>query len=488
MAEEQISSELEELRLKAKIKEEQLILKAKLKEEQLKEKEQQRLEREEKKKSKEKSVEEKRIEKEEKTKKSPVYIIENTFDFIKCFNKQYISTKLHFSDIFKDQDIPSIFFNDRNWYILENKTTLSFISKLIYDISGKLSPKFNKDALDLQETNCKIVKFEDILNASDIKPVKINGKSTVDYVIDSVFLPKSAEERDKLHRKVKYFLRYAYQFWTDKLDMIDVSLVISSHQGIGKSYFAKWLAGMYDPIVSKLNLFTDGDLDFESDKKLGEAIAGKIVAELGELKSLMRANSEDMKRNISKQYDSYRRAYDQCSIDQKRTTVFIGTTNYFYGILKDPTGNRRWIIVKSNRKINESCVPEIQKANWFSFWKEIQSLPEITPEERKIMQDEFNEENEQYVSINTIKENLIDYINQVIEEKSHNCYDESKFQYRITSEVKNDIFMSWKDNMKQISMIVDRIRQFDPYLHDILSKLGFEIIRPKNKVVWVKNG
>jgi hypothetical protein len=461
--------EIEDLKEKTKEKEEKIREKARL--------------REEKKAERERINNEK---KEEKLKKSPVYIIENTFDFIKCFNKQYVSCKPAFSDIFKDQDIPHIDFENRTWYVLENKTTLSFISKLIYNISGNLSPKFNKDALDLQETNCRLIKFEDILAANDAKISKIDGKTTVDYVIDTMFLPQTEEERIKTHRKVKYFLRYAYQFWTEQLDMIDVALIISSYQGIGKSFFAKWLAGLSDPIVSKLNLFTDGDLDFESDKKLGETLSGKILAELGELKSLMKANAEDMKRNISKQYDSYRRAYDTYCIDQKRTAVFVGTTNYFHGILKDPTGNRRWIIVKSNRKINESAVSDILKANWFSFWKEIQAMPLITSEERQIMQDEINKENEQYVASNTIKDNLIDYIETMLEEKLNGCFDESKSQYRITSEVKNNMFLNWKDNMKQLGITVDRLRNFDPYINDVFPKLGFEIVRPMNRIVWVK--
>jgi chemotaxis protein histidine kinase CheA len=431
----------------------------------------------------------KKAEAEVKAKKNPVIIIREHFDFIRIFNKAYVAMKTDLSNMFYGKDIPCIFFEDREWYTLENKTTISHISNLVFNLCGTLSAKTIKEAVDLQDVTTRVIKFEELMMSKNSRVEYIEGKTTVEYVIDALFLPRSEAERNALHRKLKYFLRYVYQFWTEKFTMIDVAVIIAGKQGIGKSSFAKFMAGMYDPDMRRFNLFTDGELDFENDKKLGEVLEGKLVAELGEIKALTKAGSEDIKRNISKENDSYRKAYDAHCRDQKRTTAFVGTTNYTYGLLRDPTGNRRWIICTSNREKNDSAVPSLLRADWFAFWKEISLMPPITNSEREMMQNEFNAENEQFVAINSVKEHLMEYVNDsVLKEEMFGIFDEKKNRYSIGPNERNQIWMAWSEKILNDMMIkVNRFQHFDNALYEILSRHDFEVRRPGNKITWIRS-
>lgn len=119
----------------------------------------------------------------------------------------------------------------------------------------------------------------------------------------------------------------------------DVAVLIGTHQGEGKSTFARWLA-MRDEFFTEVT-------EIEGQKGI-EAIEGAWICEIAELLAVTKAKEvEAVKSYITKQVDRYRRPFDRRTTDHRRQCVFIGTTNKEQ-FLTDKTGNRRWYPVKVN--------------------------------------------------------------------------------------------------------------------------------------------
>jgi putative DNA primase/helicase len=77
------------------------------------------------------------------------------------------------------------------------------------------------------------------------------------------------------------------------------------------------------------------------DKDSMLSLAGKWLVEMGELASLSRAETEEIKQYVSSRVDRVREPFARRFVDRPRSCVFGGTTNqgeYF----KDPTGARRF--------------------------------------------------------------------------------------------------------------------------------------------------
>lgn len=77
------------------------------------------------------------------------------------------------------------------------------------------------------------------------------------------------------------------------------------------------------------------------DKESMLSLAGKWLVEMGELASLSRAETEEIKQYLSSRVDRVREPFARRYVDRPRSSVFGGTTNqgeYF----KDPTGARRF--------------------------------------------------------------------------------------------------------------------------------------------------
>ncbi len=119
----------------------------------------------------------------------------------------------------------------------------------------------------------------------------------------------------------------------------DVAVLIGTHQGEGKSTFARWLA-MRDEFFTEVT-------EIEGQKGI-EAIEGAWICEIAELLAVTKAKEvEAVKSYITKLVDRYRRPFDRRTTDHRRQCVFIGTTNKEQ-FLTDKTGNRRWYPVKVN--------------------------------------------------------------------------------------------------------------------------------------------
>lgn len=120
-------------------------------------------------------------------------------------------------------------------------------------------------------------------------------------------------------------------------------LVIDGDQGLGKSYFARWLAGPMS------RYFVEGALNPDSnDTKL--RVVSNWIWEVGELQYTTRKSDIEALKNIITQVQmTVRPPYGRYDIEKYILANFVGTINETgAGFLNDPTGTRRFAVVKTH--------------------------------------------------------------------------------------------------------------------------------------------
>lgn len=115
----------------------------------------------------------------------------------------------------------------------------------------------------------------------------------------------------------------------------DSVLVLCGRQGVGKSRFFKALSRDW---------FSDSLGRMDASKDALERLSGVWIAEIAELAAAKRSEVEDIKNFISKQTDTFRRAFQRETGEYPRQCVFAATTNS-PEMLRDRSGNRRFWIV-----------------------------------------------------------------------------------------------------------------------------------------------
>lgn len=115
-------------------------------------------------------------------------------------------------------------------------------------------------------------------------------------------------------------------------------LTLVGGQGEGKSYFIKQLGQDW---------YSDTFITVQG-KEAYEQIQGAWIIEVAELAGLRKADVETIKHFITKQEDRYRPSYAREVGDFKRQCILIGTTNK-KDFLRDPTGNRRFLPIATNK-------------------------------------------------------------------------------------------------------------------------------------------
>ena len=114
----------------------------------------------------------------------------------------------------------------------------------------------------------------------------------------------------------------------------DTMPIFIGPQGCGKSTIVRLLALMDEWFSDYLSFSAEG-------REMLEMLAGRLVVEIGELSGMRKANSEQLKSQLSRQNDSGRPAYATMVQTVPRSCVFIGTTNNA-AFLTDGTGGRRF--------------------------------------------------------------------------------------------------------------------------------------------------
>jgi predicted P-loop ATPase len=115
---------------------------------------------------------------------------------------------------------------------------------------------------------------------------------------------------------------------------MDYMVVLEGPQGAGKSQACQILAGDW---------FSDSlpDVAHGDHVRLAMHLRGKWLVEIGELASISKAESSELKLFLSKREERYLPKYAHNEVIEPRRCVFIGTTNELM-YLKDPTGDRRY--------------------------------------------------------------------------------------------------------------------------------------------------
>lgn len=115
-------------------------------------------------------------------------------------------------------------------------------------------------------------------------------------------------------------------------------LVLDGRQGLGKDYFAKWLASPLPEYFYEGPILPD-----EKDHRL--RLMSTWIWNVNELGSTTRrSDREALKAFLTVQTVRERKAYGHFDVQGPSLSNFIGTVNNEGGILNDPTGHRRFMI------------------------------------------------------------------------------------------------------------------------------------------------
>lgn len=118
----------------------------------------------------------------------------------------------------------------------------------------------------------------------------------------------------------------------------DTIVILEGEQGTGKSTALQILAGPGN--------HSDNEILTLDTKAQIEAMEGVWIFELSEISGLNKGEVERVKAFASRQVDRARMSYARYSDSRKRQVIFVGTTNE-QTYLKDRTGNRRFLPVKT---------------------------------------------------------------------------------------------------------------------------------------------
>lgn len=135
---------------------------------------------------------------------------------------------------------------------------------------------------------------------------------------------------------------------------VDTMPVLEGDQGGRKSQGV-------EKLVPREEWFAD-HLPSLADKDAVLQLRGKLIIEIGELKSLLGARKEVVKAFLSRRVDTVRLPYGRKTVNLPRQTVFIGTTNK-KDYLEDETGARRFWPVKIG-KIDVEAIERDRDQIW----------------------------------------------------------------------------------------------------------------------------
>lgn len=123
---------------------------------------------------------------------------------------------------------------------------------------------------------------------------------------------------------------------------LDEILTLHGEQGIGKSA----LCSSIIPPDFRGQSFTDRLVLTSSQREAAESLQGIVLAEASEMTGMSRADIEKVKSVITTTQDYVRLAYRKNAETIYRRCIIVGTSNTDC-LPNDPTGNRRFVVVKT---------------------------------------------------------------------------------------------------------------------------------------------
>ena len=234
-------------------------------------------------------------------------------------------------------------------------------------------------------------------------------------------------------------------------------LVLDGAQGIGKSYFARWLCPL--PEYFCMEKLTD---DSKDTTLRMIAIWIWEVAEFGS--SFRKTDNETLKHLLDYPVVDVRPPYGKHSIKKPVTASFIGSINNEAGFLTDTTGNRRYL----SCKITDIDWSYTHKVQLDKLWGEIYNAY-IIGEDWKLNEVEVKMHqkiNERYMVDDPIEGVIAEYF--VVDPGNWSYWEPSKTIVDVLQDPD-------RGNMRGIST-----RGLQMYLGNTLSKLGLQRLKRDN--------
>ena len=191
----------------------------------------------------------------------------------------------------------------------------------------------------------------------------------------------------------------------------DHMIILEGKQGIKKSMSLKALATE--------EFYWDCSESMDS-KDFVRGLKGKMIVEISELNSILKSDTEMVKKTLSCSIDEYVEKYETEIVTIPRTCVLVGTTNE-KEYLKDTTGNRRfWPIrvekeadleyIKENREqlFAEAVYRYRQGENYWEFKEEEAKKEVIQQQEDRLIVDEWTDKISEIVAL--VSETTASYV------------------------------------------------------------------------------
>jgi putative DNA primase/helicase len=240
---------------------------------------------------------------------------------------------------------------DRATPYLRDEDEQNFIKYLekSYNILNRAN---TKDAFDTHITSNEIHPVKEFLNGLKWDGTERLATLFIDFLgaADSVYT--RAVTRKTLTAAVARIFKAGVKF--------DNVATLIGPQGSGKSTMVAKLGGIW---------FSDSfNFNMLHTKEAFEMILGFWLIEIGELAGLKKADIEAAKQFITKVEDSFRPAFGRNVVTNKRSCIFIATTNN-RDFLTDPTGNRRFwpidtMVTKPILSVWNDFTPEYRAQIW----------------------------------------------------------------------------------------------------------------------------
>lgn len=232
----------------------------------------------------------------------------NIFD-----GRKYVFGNLPWRKIDKPEPLRDVDFSGLRNYI-----------ESIYGISSSMKVE---DSLELEFERNKFHPIRDY-----IRNLKWDGIKRIDSVLIEYFGAEDTVFTREAFRK--FMVGSVARVFKPGIKFDLVLTLISKTQGTGKSSFFKAIGKDW---------FSDTFLTVQG-KEAFEQLQGAWIIEMAELSGLRKAEVEAIKHYISKQEDSFRKAYGRIVEIHPRQCTFVATTNQSM-FLRDPSGNRRFMPV-----------------------------------------------------------------------------------------------------------------------------------------------
>lgn len=179
-------------------------------------------------------------------------------------------------------------------------------------------------------------RFNPVCDYLDAREGEWDGVERLDLLLTGYFGAPDGEYERQVGRK---FMIAAVRRARKPGCKFDTMLILEGLQGSGKSSAVRILGGQYH---------SDAPLSNLENKDASIGLQNAWIVEHSELTSLSRAKVEGLKAFLSRTEDRFRAPFERTLRTVHRRCVFIGTTNES-GYLRDLTGNRRFLPVKSGR-------------------------------------------------------------------------------------------------------------------------------------------